>query len=300
MTSSIYRITLDVLRPDAQIQLTARRGDSARVLQANLTEGGRPYLPEPGCQGEVAIRLPDGRVLKNPCGIEDGALVYPLTPATTAQAGVLECELRVLGAGGELLVSPRFTLVVYGTVYTQGDAALQELAAMETVKSSAGGFSEVRLWSDGNPEGEQRLCRFVAADGERNAGMVRLAQGPEEILGASASSPGFAALAGGERFREGQLAGAYCYVTLLGLAPVTDRGRCRVNGSCTADADGTAIPCPDGLLVMERLDEETVAVLMVPGEGRRRELARRQEHLEEHQLSWEEYEVLKARLEELP
>lgn len=305
MNDSIYRITLDVLRPDAQLQLTARRGDSARVIRANLTEGGRPYSLAPDCQGELAAQLPDGRVLKNPCQIEDNTLVYPLTRATTAQVGVLECELRVLGAAGELLVSPRFTLVVYGTVYDAGDAALQELAAMDTVKSSAEGYSQVFLWSDGNPNGEDRLCRFVAADHDRNAGMIRLAKGPEEILGVSAARPGFAALAGRERFREGVLASAYSYVTLLGFAPVTDRGRCQVNGHCTADADGTAVPSDvGGLLVAERLDDETVTVLVLPGEGIRwgllqghRSLEEKQQSLEEKQLSQAEYAALKARLE---
>lgn len=289
MNDSIYRITLDVLRPDAQLQLTARRADTARVIRANLTEGGRPYVLAADCQAELAAQLPDGRVLKNPCQIEDNTLVYTLTRATTAQVGVLECELRVLGAAGELLVSPRFTLVVYGTVYDAGDAALQELAAMDTVKSSAGGYSQVFLWSDGNPEGENRLCRFVAADDGRNAGMIRLAEGPEEILGVSAASPGFAALAGRERFREGVLALSYSYVTLLGFAPVTDRGRCQVNGLCTADADGTAVPCSTGgLLVAERLDEQTVTVLVLPGEGIRWGLLQGQQSLEEKQQGLEE------------
>lgn len=312
MNDSIYRITLDVLRPDAQLQLTARRGDSARVIRANLTEGGRPYALAPDCQAELAAQLPDGRVLKNSCQIEENTLVYPLTRATTAQVGVLECELRLLGAKGELLVSPRFTLVVYGTVYDAGDAALQELAAMETVKSSAEGYSQVFLWSDGNPEGEDRLCRFVAADHDRNAGMIRLAKDGEEILGVSAARPGFAALAGRERFREGLLASAYSYVTLLGFAPVMDRGRCQVNGHCTADADGTAVPSVvGGLLVAERLDDETVTVLVLPGEGirfgliqgqrnqeeKQKLLESKQQSLEGKQLTQAEYEALKARLE---
>lgn len=266
MNNSVYRITLDVLRADAQVQLTARAGDTGRTLRATLTERGKPYDMGANCRAQFVAQLPDGQVLKNPCTVEDGVVVYTFTHMTTAQAGVLECELRLLGPSGELLVSPRFSLVIYGTVYSDGDAALQEGISLSTVKSSRPGYSQVFSWADGNRNQEVRLSRFVSSDVSTNAAMVRLADGTGEILGVTAAEPGFAAMAGQEKYdARGKLVAAHCYVTMLGFAAVEDLGRCTVNGRCTSDSKGLAVPCDkDGYLVTERIDESRVMVLLVP------------------------------------
>lgn len=264
MNASHYRISLDIHSADSQVQLVCRRGETGRLVQIRLTERGQPYLIGSGCIAELAARLPDGTVLKNACGISGDVISYRLTTGTTALAGVLECEIRLLDYDNRLLVSPKFSLAVYDTVYNSGDAVQQEGPSASTVKSSQPGFAQVFLWSDGNPRGENRLGCFVSADVNRSSAMIVKADGESQILGVTAAIPGFAAAAGQDKFDgSASLTDAYEYVTMLGFVPVIDHGRCTVNGRCCSGPDGTAVPCAEGgYYVVERIDPEHVTVLI--------------------------------------
>lgn len=81
------------------------------------------------------------------------------------------------------------------------------------------------------------------------------------------AAPGFASNAPGIRYDENStLRLQYCYVGLLGFAPVIDNGACTVNGRCCPGDNGTAVPDESGggYLVVERLDETHVLILMEP------------------------------------
>jgi len=264
MNDSEYRISLDVHSADAQVRLVARRGETGRVIRARLTERGRPYVIAPGCYAELAAVLPDGTLLKNACGIVGNGILYKLTPRTTSLSGVLECEIRLSDGENQLLISPRFTLVVYDAVYDQGDAVVQEGPSASTVKSSEPGYSQVFMWSDGNPGGENRLGYFVSPDLDRSSAFIVRADERSQVLGVSVGVPGFAAAARQDKFNGGGvLSQAYGYVTMLGFAPVTDMGRCSVNGWCRSGPDGTAVPCGEGgFQVVERIDKNHVTVLV--------------------------------------
>jgi len=264
MNNSQYRIALDVHSADAQVQLVARRGETGRAIRIQLTERGCPYTIASGCIAEFAAVLPDGTMLKNACAIAGNVIIYKLTTRTTALSGVLECEIRLSDAGGELLVSPRFTIAVYDTVYNQGDAVVQEGPSASTVKSSEPGYSQVFMWSDGNPAGENRLGYFVSPDLNKSSAFIVRANEKSQVIGVAVAVPGFAAAARQDKFDgNGTLAQAYDYVTMLGFAPVTDMGRCRVNGWCRSGPDGTAVPCGEGgFQVVERIDKDHVTVLI--------------------------------------
>lgn len=264
MNNSQYRIALDVHSAQAQVQLVARRGETGRVIRISLTERGQPYVIASGSIAEFAAMLPDGTLLKNACGIAGGEILYKLTARTTSISGVLECEIRLSDAGGSLLVSPRFSLAVYDTVYNQGDAVVQEGPSANTVKSSEPGYSQVFMWSDGNPNGENRLGYFVSLDQNKSAAFITRANGESPVVGVTAAVPGFAAAARQDKFDgNGVLAHSYEYVTMLGFAAVTDYGRCQVNAWCRPGPDGTAVPGGQGgFRVVERIDENHVTVLI--------------------------------------
>lgn len=265
MNYAYYRISLDVQDISAQVSLPVRRWDTGRGIQVTLTENGAPYEIAEGCSAEFACVRPNGSVLKNPCEIEGNVILYNFTQLTTSLAGIMECEIRLTGATGELLTSPRFNLVVYSTIYDYGDATESEIASANTVKSANPGYAEVFMWSDGNPDGEDRVGYFVGADLERSAAMVKKATSTSDIRGVSMAAPGFASNAPGGRFDENSsLLPQYCYVGLMGFAPVIDNGTCTVNGRCKSAADGTAIPdnSGGGFLVVERIDEKHVLLFL--------------------------------------
>lgn len=267
MNYAYYRISLDVQDISTQVSLPVRRWDTGRGIQVTLTENGAPYEIVEGCSAEFACVRPNGSVLKNPCEIEGNVILYNFTQLTTSLAGIMECEIRLTGATGELLTSPRFNLVVYSTIYDYGDATESEIANANTVKSANPGYAEVFMWSDGNPDGEDRVGYFVGADLERSAAMVKKATSTSDIRGVSMAAPGFASNAPGGRFDENSsLLPQYCYVGLMGFAPVIDNGRCAVNDRCKPGDDGTAIQDNSGAgyLVVERLDDTHVLIMLDP------------------------------------
>lgn len=61
---------------------------------------------------------PDGKVIFNPCEIQGNSFVYTLSPQTTAVSGLLSCQLRLYGENDLLLITPRFSLMVKPSVYS--------------------------------------------------------------------------------------------------------------------------------------------------------------------------------------
>ena len=260
-----YQISLDIQSEHAQVSLPVRRWDTGRNLEIGLTSGGQPYVIDDDCTAEFVCRKPNGSVLRNDCRIEDNTIFYTLTKATTSLSGQMDCQIRLLDGAGNLITSPRFLMVVYATIYDYGDAAESEIVSANTVKSANPGYAEVFMWSDGNPDGADRVGYFVGADEDRAASMVRICDGSSDIRGVTMAAPGFAANAAAERFDENSsLLSQFCYVGLLGYAPVIDNGTCAVNGRCRPGDDGTAVPDDSGggFLVVERLDETHVLILL--------------------------------------
>lgn len=265
MNNAFYRITLDVHSICSQTTLTARKGETGRTIIASLTENGRPYEITEGCNAEFVMIRPDGNKLKNECIIEGNTIKYNLTMMTTINVGAMECELRLTDAKGTLLTTPRFRLEVYATIYNTNDAVESETANLNTVKSANPAYAEVLMWSDGNPEGENRTGYFVTEDLDRAATMVKICNAESSVRGVSMAAPGFASNAPGDRFDENSyLRQQFCYVGLLGMTPVIDNGTCEVNRRCRPGDDGTAVPDDSGggYMVVERLDETHVLILL--------------------------------------
>lgn len=137
MNSTVFRISLDIHEVNSQVTLRVKKGDSARQILIALTEGGRPYKISEDCMAVFTAKKPDETILYNGCEIRGNRILYAMTPQTCTVVGAMKCEIRVYGAGGALITSPRFTILVDDTVYSDGDvvdsssefSALTELMA---------------------------------------------------------------------------------------------------------------------------------------------------------------------------
>ena len=121
MERAICDLTLELSRSYSPLAVAVKRGDTHRTLRIRLSQEGRPYGLEPGCSAVFTAVKPDGSHLFNACRIQGGAILYDLTPQTTAVPGELACELRLYGEGGALLTTAAFQLTVADTVYQDGD-----------------------------------------------------------------------------------------------------------------------------------------------------------------------------------
>lgn len=117
LKDSVYDLSLDVHGRGMQTTVPVKRGDSARCLRLRLTQSGRHYAMEEDCTAVLTARKPDDTVIYNQCTVEQGLALYRLTGQETNSPGAVRCELRLYDAGGKLLTSPAFCLMVEDTVY---------------------------------------------------------------------------------------------------------------------------------------------------------------------------------------
>lgn len=112
MNSSDYKITLDVHSMSAPISLNVKKGDTGRRICISLMESGVPYSIAQGCYAVFAGKKPDDKILWNACTIEGDTIIYDITAQTTNVVGWFSVQIRLYGAGGKLICSPDFVLIV--------------------------------------------------------------------------------------------------------------------------------------------------------------------------------------------
>lgn len=132
------RLLLDIRHTEEQENIFVKKGDTDRRLEVTFTDGSDTLSLE-GCYAVFAAKREDGSVLFNDCTVEDNKAFYDLTYDTVAFVGELNCEIRLYGADGALVTSPRFMMTVLGSVCSDEDvlAAKTEVSALTALVSEA-------------------------------------------------------------------------------------------------------------------------------------------------------------------
>ncbi len=114
MIYAIYPFTLELQKTLSQISIPVTVKDNKRRFLISLTNGGKPYTITDGCRAAFTGTKADGKILYNDCVIMDNTVIrYDFTEQTTSAPGRIDCQLKLYGEDGEILASPRFTMVVY-------------------------------------------------------------------------------------------------------------------------------------------------------------------------------------------
>lgn len=121
MNYSTYRVALDVHKVSSSVTLKAKRGNTGRMLCISLVDGGLPYAISEDCFAVFVAKKPDGKLVRNDCIIDNNTIIYKFTEQTVAAEGIVACEIELYGADMKLITSPKFTILVSGTVYNEGD-----------------------------------------------------------------------------------------------------------------------------------------------------------------------------------
>ena len=126
MNDSIYRISLDMHECIVQKSLKVKKNDNARVLKISLVDNGKIFEIAEGCVATFRAKKPDGTVLFNNCTIENNVITYELTNQTSAVVGEVECEVTLYDSDNKQITSPRFSLVVTDTLYSDDEIESQD------------------------------------------------------------------------------------------------------------------------------------------------------------------------------
>lgn len=135
MVNSCVNLTLDVRLSAASAIVTAKQGDTGRMLRISLSDGGKPYRIGSDCYALFAARKPDGTRILNSCIIQEDRIFYPFTPQTCAAVGSMPAEIKLYGADGKLLTTGSFLLEVQEAVFSDGDeiASENEMNALDAL-----------------------------------------------------------------------------------------------------------------------------------------------------------------------
>ena len=128
MRDSIYRISLDIHNDSTQVQIVARKNDTARRIYATFMEHGKPFVFNlNGARAVITIKKPDGFVLQADCDIRsDGTVIYDFTDLTTDVVGLCTCMIDL--TYDDMISSGFFTILVTETAYdADSKSAVKEL-----------------------------------------------------------------------------------------------------------------------------------------------------------------------------
>lgn len=143
MKKSAYRISLNIQNATAQTYITAKKNDTGRQLVISLTDGGKPYEIAPDCIAVFTATKPDGNILYNACSIANNTILYEITEQTLIAVGLLPVEIKLYGADNMLITSPRFTIVVEGTVYDETEVeSTEEFSALTKMMTEGAGIKQ--------------------------------------------------------------------------------------------------------------------------------------------------------------
>ena len=138
MKDSAYKISLDINGNGSQLVLNARHMDTGRKLYVSLRSGGEPYIIEKNCYAAFTAAKPDGTDLYNACDIEGNEIVYEFTEQTCSVIGRSRCEIILYGPDDKVITSPRFALLVDGTICPEGKVvSTDEFTALTHATSEA-------------------------------------------------------------------------------------------------------------------------------------------------------------------
>lgn len=127
MDYSVYKISLDIHKPEAQEVLEMKLLDSKRRIQISLTENGKVYQITPDCKAMFSAGKSDGNKIYNQCEIVDNTIIYDVTQQTLACLGEVDCEVQLLGSDEAVITSPRFSIIVHDRVYNGEDIVDSEM-----------------------------------------------------------------------------------------------------------------------------------------------------------------------------
>ena len=119
MDQTIFRATLDIHDIYSKFTISIKKGDTSGKLIITLTENGKPYQITEDCYAVFVGAKSNGSILHNGCTVHKNTIIYDFTKETTSTVGKIDCEVVLYGEHGQEIISPRFTIKVFDTVYSE-------------------------------------------------------------------------------------------------------------------------------------------------------------------------------------
>lgn len=134
-----HSVTLDLFRGDSQQEIVVRQRDSVHRLYITLRAGTEQYRIRDDVTAVFVWNEADSSADNDvPGTITENTVVIDVPTTATDTPGIVECELRLYGTGGNRIAAPRFTLYVYDRLlnHQEEDSETDYPTAYERIMAS--------------------------------------------------------------------------------------------------------------------------------------------------------------------
>ena len=166
MNQSQYRFTLDLQSTQSQVCIPVTRGDTARTWLISFRDGSNTYKISDGCLAKLEIMRPTGTHIEEFCPIERNTTVrysFSQNPNTAAVEGFHECAVVLYDEKGNVIGSPRFSMIVSGRVINSDNIKLSD----ETKLSVDSMIAEEAFRQNAETERSTAEAERIASEAQR-------------------------------------------------------------------------------------------------------------------------------------
>ena len=178
-----HRIKLNLMKAGLQGQVIVKKADSdSRKINIYLSSAAGPFDMSDIASAILRAEKPDGKVMFNSCTVCEDRLEYIITTQTIAATGTVTCEITLTSNSGQILVTPRFEIIVADVIYSDSEIeSTNEYTALEKAIKKASALKDGTTFTPS--VSDEGVLSWSNSDGKDNPAAVNI-KGPKGDPGA--------------------------------------------------------------------------------------------------------------------
>lgn len=178
-----HRIKLNLMKTGLQGQVNVKKADTdSRKVCIYLSYAAKPFDLNDVVSAVLRAEKPDGKVMFNSCTVCEDRLEYIITTQTIAATGTVTCEITLTSNSGQILVTPRFEIIVADVIYSDSEIeSTNEYTALEKAIKRASALKDGTTFTPS--VSDEGVLSWSNSDGKDNPAAVNI-KGPKGDPGA--------------------------------------------------------------------------------------------------------------------
>lgn len=178
-----HRIKLNLMKTGLQGQVNVKKADTdSRKVCIYLSYAAKPFDLNDVVSAVLRAEKPDGKVMFNSCTVCEDRLEYIITTQTIAATGTVTCEITLTSNSGQILVTPRFEIIVADVIYSDSEIeSTNEYTALEKAIKKASALKDGTTFTPS--VSDEGVLSWSNSDGKDNPVAVNI-KGPKGDSGA--------------------------------------------------------------------------------------------------------------------
>jgi hypothetical protein len=155
-----HRIKLNLMKTGLQGQVNVKKADTdSRKVCIYLSYAAKPFDLNDVVSAVLRAEKPDGKVMFNSCTVCEDRLEYIITTQTIAATGTVTCEITLTSNSGQILVTPRFEIIVADVIYSDSEIeSTNEYTALEKAIKKASALKDGTTFTPSVSDERRRMA----------------------------------------------------------------------------------------------------------------------------------------------